>query len=647
MIEDHVNACLVESEPKPKPTPVTTTRPVTPPPLSTTRPKTPPSATTTRPVTPPFSVVTTTTTVASEPCPSCGKVFGIEELFAHVPTCRPPVSTPIKTPAKRPVVEDDFDSCPFCYQSIPHSTFQEHTDHCPSKPSDHDSLGTMTLDLITLREMLPHLDDALLKETLVSSGGNVEQAVAVLLGVSRPTNLFPEDAPPTPITGEDVHPDMRRLMHIFPKTELSALKTAMDESHGDLNVAVALLMGETAMPPENVSGPDAPYDPSAVAKPVTGKSVVVTKNGVVFRINKTAPCQSYIGLSGDPADLLTATLPAKDAQFCAYCFSSMLEREQQYFSDYFVFYHSYSLASLLYELNSEIAAVLYGLPTDFPPLPRLLQAAFDEKPTMGLLMKDFKSMVGNDHDPRFRALVISVSNGLFASASEMQPLSCFMQGYSCGDVQWLTLLTDLLKACGFSGHELEDVIQRAVDIGAKYNLPTSHYKSASYVGFSPTGSEDHPPGNMLQIFIHKDAVNSVSYPCQPYGHPIHHIGSVQSYLRRTTNGQARVFCHPALFVDRKQALIFHYCANQDLCCTDSSIPYTRGALKRELRNLLRPVLGTPEGRRAAFQRIQGHKPFTVGGDGVVVDGGDDGGDPTAPLPLPTFTTPSRPGCIIS
>ncbi|KAH3761691.1 E3 ubiquitin-protein ligase DTX3L [Pelomyxa schiedti] len=394
-------------------------------------------------------------------------------------------------------------------------------------------------------------------------------------------------------------------MYIFPKTEVSLLKAALSESAGDLNRAVALLMGE-----DRSESPSATREETSAIKCIPGKAIVVQKKGVVFRINKTAPCQSYIGLQGDPVDLLTADLPRDNAQFCAYCFSTMLEREQQYFSDYFVFYHSYSLAALLYELQSEIAAVLYGLQTDFPPLPRLLQSPFGGKPTLELLVKDFPSMRDKDHDPRFRELAISVSCGLFATASEMHPLSSFMQGYSCGDVQWRSLLEQLFGACGFSGQDLETVLHRAVEIGAKYSLPTSHYNSSGPAPYIPLARGAAPMGNMLQIFINKDTVDHITYICKPYGEPIEISGSLQDYLRKTTDGQARIFCHPALFVDKKQVLMFHYCANQDLCCTDSTIPYSRGALKHELRDLLKPVLGTEEGRRKAFQRIQGLYPHT-------------------------------------
>lgn len=48
----------------------------------------------------------------------------------------------------------------------------------------------------------------------------------------------------------------------------------------------------------------------------------------------------------------------------------------------------------MYELQAEIASSLYGLPLDFPPIPRILSAPFNGKTTLQKLMKDVSAMHG-------------------------------------------------------------------------------------------------------------------------------------------------------------------------------------------------------------------------------------------------------------
>jgi len=54
----------------------------------------------------------------------------------------------------------------------------------------------------------------------------------------------------------------------------------------------------------------------------------------------------------------------------------MLTREEQLCQRGFcVFYHSYSLPALIYEVQSCLARHIYRLSQNFPPLPRLLKVA--------------------------------------------------------------------------------------------------------------------------------------------------------------------------------------------------------------------------------------------------------------------------------
>ncbi|KAH3744173.1 hypothetical protein Pelo_14432 [Pelomyxa schiedti] len=571
----------------------------------------------------------------SEDCPSCGKPFPISEIFDHVKTCKPRKKSTVETcplcfltfPASEmedhlaecvgsaPKAKKDLvTTCPLCSKLFPVSKMEAHVKDCilvkktrpKTPPSSSPATAAATsaataaaaaasaAALQQLQEMLPFIDDEAAKEALSQSNGNVEAAVAIILGTQGSSDdMFEESTEVSSVIPPDTPADLRKLMFIFPHTDLITLKTTLESGNGDVNRAVAYLMGGDIW---DLYADEIPEGVGITALPC-GNDVApgesIKKNGVIIRINKKAPCQSFYALKGkDPVDLISSCLPGGSAQFCAYCFCTMIQREQKHYGDFYVFYHSYSLVSILYELQSEIASVIYGMSSDFPPLPRLFHAPFRGKKTLAVLQSELRG--GSDHNVSFRALAIAASNGLFATTSEMHPITCFMQGYSCGDLAWPNEPP--------SGREADEAAKKVIDIGAKYFIPTSHFGSGTVPYYGPNAA--HPAGNMLQIFIHKDILDDVAYPCQPGGYPIAHHGSFSEYLKADPTGQTRIFAFPALFVDRKHAFIYHYCANQDLCCPDSKVPGSRGALKRELRAVLKPVLGTPEGRRAAFQRIQ-------------------------------------------
>lgn len=135
-------------------------------------------------------------------------------------------------------------------------------------------------------------------------------------------------------------------------------------------------------------------------------------------------------------------------QIQAYQFSQMVKREQEH-RDMYCCYHSYSHAALIYETQAVIAAGLFGelksrkalngdliglicslarsphIPdrprhaTAHPPLLRLLRKPYIEEERlhgfgMGGVLKDWfgNGFQGNDHDPRYRQMVICGSFGL-------------------------------------------------------------------------------------------------------------------------------------------------------------------------------------------------------------------------------------------
>ncbi len=69
------------------------------------------------------------------------------------------------------------------------------------------------------------------------------------------------------------------------------------------------------------------------------------------------------------------------------CFDRMIENEKRLCGEWAVFYHSYSFAALLYEVQAAVACVLFRFKSSFSSLPRLLTAPFEDIGDAETLMK--------------------------------------------------------------------------------------------------------------------------------------------------------------------------------------------------------------------------------------------------------------------
>eukprot|EP00047_Mylnosiga_fluctuans_P014185 m.36148 g.36148 ORF g.36148 m.36148 type:complete len:704 (-) comp5375_c0_seq2:2188-4299(-) len=329
----------------------------------------------------------------------------------------------------------------------------------------------------------------------------------------------------------------------------------------------------------------------------------------------------------------------------AWVFRRMLQREQEHFKDYVVFYHSYSYAAILYEVQAAVARALYDLEPTFAPLPRLLKKPFDSSPALDILMAEFKRMSGQDHNPAFRAVAISVSNSLFGFGSEAPPISCFRGGYSCTDLSFRQALLNILTSCGLPAAMLTDVADNVVRVAKEFGmggnyapLPTERSSASGgggrgrghgrkFARYDPGPAHGYAPplpnqGHMLQIFVHKDTVDHVAYQSHAMGVPVETTEPLSSFLRNADprpdrrggmgglaagvtaacNGQARVFMHPSVFTDPKRALLYHYCANDELMHDG---PKSRAAFLQRLDQALSPIVGSVDGLHRAHLGVEG------------------------------------------
>ncbi|CAE7597440.1 trip12 [Symbiodinium natans] len=84
------------------------------------------------------------------------------------------------------------------------------------------------------------------------------------------------------------------------------------------------------------------------------------------------------------------------------CFDEMLENEREFCGEWVVFYHSYSSAALLYEVQAAVAAVLFRFKAEFAALPRILCAPFHHIPTAERMLEEFPHWPDQDHNQAFR-----------------------------------------------------------------------------------------------------------------------------------------------------------------------------------------------------------------------------------------------------
>merc|ERR1711972_967591 len=62
------------------------------------------------------------------------------------------------------------------------------------------------------------------------------------------------------------------------------------------------------------------------------------------------------------------------------CFDEMLKNEKEFCGEWVVFYHSYSCAAILYEVQAAVGSVLFRFKAEFAGLPRILAHGFKKIP---------------------------------------------------------------------------------------------------------------------------------------------------------------------------------------------------------------------------------------------------------------------------
>ncbi|CAK9034805.1 unnamed protein product [Durusdinium trenchii] len=277
------------------------------------------------------------------------------------------------------------------------------------------------------------------------------------------------------------------------------------------------------------------------------------------------------------------------------CFDEMLKNEKEFCGEWVVFYHSYSSAALLYEVQAAVASVLFRFKAEFASLPRLLCAPFHHIPTAKRMLEEFPKWKDQDHNQAFRLVGLCGTSSLLAHDSEAPAKSVFLAGYSVGPLKGV--LEKLLGSCGVPAGKVKGLATEIIKLAVKCGLDCSGI---------PGGKKckSGRSGHMLQIFLRRELCDEYVYPSFPFGVPDKKRDKpLSKYLTQDVaiEGQVRITLNPDVFLRATTARMFTFSA-------DPTFHKNRADFQEELKSMLEPILGSEAVRRKAAKGIFGGDP---------------------------------------
>ena len=398
---------------------------------------------------------------------------------------------------------------------------------------------------------------------------------------------------------------LAELQEVFPDRSVAYLEKVLRRNGNSADRAAQAVLSGRLVAPLHPSAPPVPVFPvklathfgSPAASPRVPTRRQLEELVASLDVDLARPSQSLLGVAGRAElarhlvdGLAEAGPDAAVLRHCAACFAAMLRHEQALHADHVVFYHSYSHAHVLYEVQAVLAGVLLDAPADCAPLPRLLYRPFDGIPTVDHLLAalrphgGFSSACG-DHARRYRACAVSVSTALCALRSEAPPVRCFAAGYSCTDLSFRALLTGVLAHANVPHSRVAALADAVCALAARHGLDATLYRTRgpeSLTAFAAAAAAPpRPHGHMLQIFVRRAEVDHVAYDALPYGR-YSGRGPVSALLTPARSdlgaGQARLFVHPELLLGPSTRVV-HYAA-------DPAVAAQGPAFRAALRELL-------------------------------------------------------------
>lgn len=278
-----------------------------------------------------------------------------------------------------------------------------------------------------------------------------------------------------------------------------------------------------------------------------------------------------------------------------WCFDEMLKNEKEFCGEWVVFYHSYSCAAILYEIQAAVASVLFRFKAEYAGLPRILSHGFKHIPNAKRMLEEFPKWKDQDHNPAFKAVGLCGTSALLAPDSEAPAKSVFLMGYSVGNLKGV--MEKLLGSCGVPKGQVNALAKNILEAAAKHGLDTCGI---------PNGKKckSGRSGHMLQIFLRRELVDEYVYPAFAYGVPDKKRDKPFSkYLEGdgAIQGQVRITFSPDIFLRAQYARMFTYSADQ-------TYHENRPEFMADLVGLLEPILKDEKVRTKAATGIFGGKP---------------------------------------
>eukprot|EP00928_Gymnodinium_smaydae_P015606 TRINITY_DN15781_c0_g1_i1.p1 TRINITY_DN15781_c0_g1~~TRINITY_DN15781_c0_g1_i1.p1 ORF type:complete len:568 (-),score=152.34 TRINITY_DN15781_c0_g1_i1:255-1958(-) len=277
------------------------------------------------------------------------------------------------------------------------------------------------------------------------------------------------------------------------------------------------------------------------------------------------------------------------------CFDEMLKNEKEFCGEWVVFYHSYSCAAVLYEVQAAVAKVLFRFKAEFAGLPRILFHGFKHIPDAARMLEEFPKWKDQDHNTAFKAVGLCGTTSLLAHDSEAPAKSVFLMGYSVGNLKGV--LEKLLGAVGVPKAKITGLAKSVLALCAEHGLDTTGI---------PGGKKckSGRSGHMLQIFLRRELCDKFVYPAFPFGVPDKKRDlPLSKYLAEKSpiEGQVRITLNPDVFLRATYARMFTFSA-------DPTYSENRPAFIAALVDLLEPILGDESVRMKAATGIFGGKP---------------------------------------
>lgn len=243
-----------------------------------------------------------------------------------------------------------------------------------------------------------------------------------------------------------------------------------------------------------------------------------------------------------------------------------------------------------------MGSVLFRFRSQYAALPRILVHEFNEIPDAPTLAKRFNDEFKDnkrDHHPEYRKVGISVMCSLAATGPEACTAMVFIQGYSCKDLSFRSVLERLLESCYVPKAKVQNLADAIIKTSEKHGLDVTQF------GGKPCKSGK--AGHLMQIFIKRHLVDKLVYAAKPYGPIDEERMPISNWMNSNQSfsvGQARIVAHPKYFMQANQTRMF-------VASADPTFHANRQAFQEELIGLLKLILGQPALRTKAAQGIYG------------------------------------------